>query len=445
MFPYQIFIGVPVFIFFLALYTVSVGDPYWIWLAFILYSIFRYLRLIVSIYAFITFYGRPVPEKLQFSARDVTVVCSSLWREPDEHMATLKNFLSNNPARLIVVASTRSIKDIQVRFAAAGGDFDKIEIIALEPEKMGKKNQMVSALQVIDTPIVAFADDDVHWPVGFLEMMLACFENPQVGAAGPGQRTHRHDQPNLWNFLAICYLERRNFNTGATNHLDGAVSTLSGRTNIFRTGIIKNDAFYDYFCDMRNHDDDKSLTRWIYDRGWKIDLQFDPRATIVTTNGSTRDKFWGQCMRWARGHWRGNFRVMSTSSYWYTTHLWSLYAIYISQFQTPALLVDGTLVYLLYHAMKQHSPGLRLAVHCAFALWLLFTKIVKIIPHFLRHPRDIQFVPIMVLFSYLHGWINVKALFTMNNTEWYNDVNNADTDAATADDCAPNQGPSLLD
>jgi cellulose synthase/poly-beta-1,6-N-acetylglucosamine synthase-like glycosyltransferase len=156
--------------------------------------------------------------------------------------------------------------------------------------------------------IVAFADDDVFWPGNdFITAMLACFENPEVGACGPSQRVCRSTDvkefTSFTNFLGICYLERRNFNTGATNLIDGAVSTLSGRTSFYRASLIQNDAFYSYFMNALNHDDDKNLTRWVYDQGLQITLNFSPRARIETTLETAPMMFLNQCMRWARGHW----------------------------------------------------------------------------------------------------------------------------------------------
>ncbi|KAG9581889.1 glycosyltransferase family 2 protein, partial [Aureobasidium melanogenum] len=128
--------------------------------------------------------------------------------------------------------------------------------------------------------------------------------------------------------------------------------------------------------------------------------------------------FLNQCMRWARGHWRGNFRVMQTTTYWYDTHIWSLYAIYIGQFQTPALLIDGSLLTLLYRGMSDYDTYTRNSAGIALIGWILFTKIVKIIPHFCEFSQDIKFIPGMICFSYFHGLLNVYALITRDNKVW---------------------------
>ena len=202
---------------------------------------------------------------------------------------------------------------------------------------------------------------------------------------------------------------------------DGGISTLSGRTQAVRTDILKNAEFFHYFQNDRFLDrpllvdDDKSLTRYIYSKGWEIALNFAEDTTIETTLEDNA-RFIDQCKRWARGHFRGNFTVMVNEDYWYKRHLWTLYAVYIAQFQTPAILVDSLLFWLLYRAT--HVSPFQALTLAIFATWVLFTKVVKIIPHLRRHPADIKFLPIAVLFSYAHGIINIWALLTLHKTIW---------------------------
>ncbi|KAI5202826.1 hypothetical protein E4T39_04506 [Aureobasidium subglaciale] len=415
----------------IALFVFGISDrfsnPYM--LTFFLLSVFRYLRLIVNIIAFANLKGHPVLPNPSFTPNDVSVVIPTVFKDKDEVMACVKRARSCNPHQLIIVTKKDLLNQVKAACdeatAAAkspSGNLDMVEFVGVDI--LNKRTQMVAALQqAVTGSIVAFADDDVFWPKEtFLETMLACLNDPLVGACGPTQRVRRSTGPkkstSFWNFLGICYLERRNFNTGATNLIDGAVSTLSGRTSFYRASLIQNDAFFEYFLNAANHDDDKNLTRWVYDQGFQITLQFDPNARIETTLETEPKMFLNQCMRWARGHWRGNFRVMQTTTYWYDTHIWSLYAIYIGQFQTPAFLFDGTLLALLYRAMSTYDDVTRNNAVIIFALWILFTKIVKIIPHFCEFPQDVKFIPGMILFSYLHGAINSYALVTRDNKVW---------------------------
>ncbi|KAG9839834.1 glycosyltransferase family 2 protein, partial [Aureobasidium melanogenum] len=418
-------------IFALALFVYGISDKFsnTYMLTFFLLSVFRYLRLIVNIVAFSNLKGHPIKKNPTFKSTDVSVVVPTVFADKEEVMACLKRIRICNPLQLIVVTKDEFVPKIYAACAevtaAAETDNEKLDMVqVIGVTKLNKRTQMVAALQqAVTGSIVAFADDDVFWPGSdFITAMLACFENPEVGACGPSQRVCRStdlDKPTTFtNFLGICYLERRNFNTGATNLIDGAVSTLSGRTSFYRASLIQNDAFTQYFLNALNHDDDKNLTRWVYDQGFQITLNFNHRTRIMTTLETSPRMFLNQCMRWARGHWRGNFRVMQTTTYWYDTHIWSLYAIYIGQFQTPAFLIDGSLLTLLYRGMSDYDSYTRNSAILALIGWILFTKIVKIIPHFCEFPQDIKFIPGMICFSYFHGLLNVYALITRDNKVW---------------------------
>jgi len=399
----------------------------WYLTAFVILWLVRYFRLIINIFAFCRFGPRPLSPKPRFSPEDVTAVVSTVYGEPKEVMNTFRRILQNGPAQLITVTHDSNVTTVQRHCRLQG--FDNVKVLGVP--KLNKRLQMLTALKHVNTSITVFADDDVDWQhSGFLWRLLACFEDSRVGGAGPRQRTRREASPSMWNFLGISYLERRNFNTGATNYLDGGISTLSGRTQAVRTEILKSSDFFFYF--QNDHfmgrklmvDDDKALTRYIYANGWKIALNFDSLCTIETTQEDSL-KFLNQCTRWARGHWRGNLIVMAKETYWFNTHLWTLYAIYFSQFQTPAFAMDGLLAWSLYSAMNPYSFGLspytpstRSNVYLGFALWVFFTKLVKLIPHFYRYPSDLKFVPLSIAFSYLHGIINLYALFTTHQTVW---------------------------
>ena len=170
---------------------------------------------------------------------------------------------------------------------------------------------MVQGLQESNTPITAFADDDVFWPASFLTYILAAFENPKVGAAGGYCSLDRPSKLNYWDFLSMCYLERWNFEVGATAHLDGGILCLSGRTSVVRTHIVQSEEFINDFTtetwlgriSLLSADDDNFITRWLANHGWKIAIQCAEEAKILSTLESG-PKYLGQCVRWSRTTWR---------------------------------------------------------------------------------------------------------------------------------------------
>ena len=279
---------------------------------------FRYTRLFINLAAVTLIKPIPLPAHPTVLPSDVTTILATTGSDIPALIRTAASILLNGPAKLVIVTSTKRMQAIADIFSPMG--MTSIKVIGVR--RLDKRQQMLRGLLEVDTDIVAFADDDVLWPPTFLRYLLAAFEDPLVSATGPRQRVLRSKTPNVWHFLGTAYLERRNFNTMATNYLDGSVSTLSGRTSLYRTTILDNEDFFKmfdadcWFGKRLNSDDDKCLTRWVFSKGWKIHLQMAQESTLVTTleEGSN---FLSQCIRWARAHWRGNLKVMISTDYWY--------------------------------------------------------------------------------------------------------------------------------
>ena len=82
-------------------------------------------------------------------------------------------------------------------------------------------------------------------------------------------------------------------------------------------------------------------------------------------------------------------------------------------FNPGAAVVDGSLAYLLFRSAHDLVPHHIWLVMSVFVLWLIFTKTVKLLPHFYRYPEDIKYLPMHFLFGYLHGLIKLYALVTL--------------------------------
>jgi len=363
----------------------------------------------------------PIPQNSSLFPTDVTVVVPTNASNLLELVASLRSILACEPARVILVTAEGLVEKVKRIFKEHDVNTNIVEVISIK--KLNKRSQMVAALKIIRTTVTVFADDDVIWPSQYLTYLLAPFEDTKVGAVGTRQRVRRQETSTLIHFLGTSYLERRSFMTCAFNAIDGSVSTLSGRTAAYRTNILKNEPFYHAFINsnwrghLLNTDDDKFLTRWVFSHDWKIRIQPDERAILLTSLEETYTGYGHQCLRWARAHWRGNLVVMTKETYWFKQHWWSFYAVYMASFQTPALIVDGFLLWLLYHALEG-CDDLQIIGLMYLALWIAFTKLVKLFPHFMRHPEDLRFVPASILFSYVHGIINLWALFTLHVTKW---------------------------
>ena len=380
----------------------------------------RHIKLLVNLISFYSIRAVPLPLAPTIGLGDVTVVIPTCFDVKEEFLKGLVTICACDPVEVIVVTASNRVGLVQD--CLRDNKINNVRVLGIQ--KLNKRQQMTRGLKEVKTKITIFADDDVAWPNNYIQYLLACFEDPEVGASGTCQRVRREGNMNIWHFLGTCYLERRNFNTCATNYIDGGVSTLPGRTAAYRTSVIQSDEFYEafqndcYLGKVLNSDDDKCLTRWTYSHGWKIMIQADERAVLETTL-EFNSRYLSQCMRWARAHWRGNFTVMRKTNYWWRKHFWTLYAVYIGQFQTPALLWDGLLIWTLIRATESWAPRPRFWALVMYLIFLLSTKVVKIVPHLCRHPSDLKFVLLAILFSYFHGCINLLAICTLGETRFY--------------------------
>jgi cellulose synthase/poly-beta-1,6-N-acetylglucosamine synthase-like glycosyltransferase len=382
----------------------------------------RYTRLAVGVYANLTVQPYPVSATPSFPPQQVTVVIPTTFKTPEELAQCIECIQrSDAPKEVFVVTGDPNVSAARALISAHS--FSNVKVLGVE--KLNKRTQLLAALSQVTTPITVFADDDVFWPQGYLTQLTAIFENPQVGAGGTCQRVRRNTTSSVtgfWNILGISYLSRRVFNNITTNAIDGSISTLSGRTAAYRTCILKCDEFSYYFTHDTwmgrplNSDDDKCLTRYVYAHGWSIAIQ---TATCLETTVEDNAQYLAQCLRWARAHWRGNFTVMMNETYWCSPKFaWGTYVIYASMFQTPSLFVDGGLFYLLSLALASYTSSVRSSCYILFAAFLLFTKVVKMASHFKQHPGDIVWLPALIAFAYLHGFLNLYAVATMTTTVW---------------------------
>ncbi|KAK3328773.1 hypothetical protein B0H66DRAFT_596389 [Apodospora peruviana] len=94
-------------------------------------------------------------------------------------------------------------------------------------------------------------DDHVFWSPSLLTSILCPFNTPaggsKIGLFGTNTRVRRRPGltlwPRIWNMLGSLYLERHNFETCATNAIDGGVFVVSARTLAIRTSILYHPDF----------------------------------------------------------------------------------------------------------------------------------------------------------------------------------------------------------
>ena len=46
--------------------------------------------------------------------------------------------------------------------------------------------------------------------------------------------------------------------------------------------------------------------------------------------------------------------------------------------------------------------------------WMLMSKFLKLLGHYIRYPVDFLLLPVSIVFGYLHGLIKAKAMLSLN-------------------------------
>ena len=75
---------------------------------------------------------------------------------------------------------------------------------------------------------------------------------------------------------------------------------------------------------------------------------------------------------------------------------------------------DVLLIYLLWKGTEDWREDARFSAMLSLSLWMLTTKWVKLIGHYIRYPVDVFFLPLSVLFGYCHGLLKLYAMFTLD-------------------------------
>ncbi|KLU82315.1 hypothetical protein MAPG_01388, partial [Magnaporthiopsis poae ATCC 64411] len=391
---------------------------------------------------------------------DATVIIPTVDPYSDDFGATMASVLRSGVRAVIISAvgpeQTAAAAEHWVQHGRNGGGESTTDVLVVESSRPNKRWQLAAAMPLVQTELVILADDHVFWPKDFVEHILAPFEDPKVGGVCCQKRVRR-ERPemnflraagattmtsnwsidgvllllagmwsalsaDLLNFLACLYMERYNFELRGSTGTDGSVYVISGRTAAYRTSIVQDRAFLDHFCNEYwlygfgkagplNSEDDNCITRHLFDNGWRIRFQSGPQATMETRLGVEGGwtKFMQQNVRWARSAPRSNSTMLRSAAVYKTQPL-SVYAVWIARIFNFTLYHDAALVWLA-HASGVVSPWHMLAL-------ILATKMLKPLPHFLRHPEDLVYVPAMILFAWFHSFIKTWAVITILETGW---------------------------
>jgi hypothetical protein len=105
---------------------------------------------------------------------------------------------------------------------------------------------------------------------------------------------------------------------------------------------------------------------------------------------------------------------------------WSMYAVFQTTITQWAFPLDCLLFAFFYKALSEsgyyaaqgeeqpHADQWHRSVFWAlFIAHFIFAKTIKLVPHLLRNPGDVRFIPISILFGYFHNLIKLYGCITV--------------------------------
>lgn len=380
---------------------------------------YRYLWFTIKLLAW--FFYRPMMPKANPTYRpeyDVTIIVPTI-DAGEEFKEAAHSWLVNNPKEIIIITETK-MKDALQELA---NSVDPTRIRVLTVPKANKRLQMVEGIRNTTSEIIVFADDDAIWQPTCLEYILACFEDPNMGGVGTSQTVKSVGRyQTVWEVLAGFRLTIRNIEIAASTHIDGGVCCLSGRTAAYRTCILQDPRFqYEFTHDFwlgkypLNSGDDKFLTRWMVYHGWNTYIQVCKEAELFSTFKNNW-RFIKQVLRWTRNTWRSDFRSLFTERVIWRRHPFVAFTM-VDKIFNPITLLSGPISVIVMAADgKFHLPLWDIII--SYVVWLMMTRIVKLLPHLFKRPQDIIWVPAFLIFGYYFAVMKIYALFTLHEVGW---------------------------
>jgi hypothetical protein len=149
--------------------------------------------------------------------------------------------------------------------------------------------------------------------------------------------------------------------------------------------------------------------------GWNTYIQVCKEAELFSTFKNNW-RFIKQVLRWTRNTWRSDFRSLFTERVIWRRHPFVAFTM-VDKIFNPITLLSGPISVIVMAADgKFHLPLWDIII--SYVVWLMMTRIVKLLPHLFKRPQDIIWVPAFLIFGYYFAVMKIYALFTLHEVGW---------------------------
>jgi len=313
----------------------------------------------------------------------------------------------NNPDEIIAVIDESDQSCIKIfEDFAQNKPWAKLIITS----KPGKRPALVDGIQKAKSEIVALVDSDTVWAVDVKEKALAPFSDQKIGGVVTRQNSLEHH--SIWQKMTDIFWNLRNADEWPSLTATGrALTCLSGRTAFYRRKILlpKLNYFLNeiIFGVKKESGEDKCLTRCVQEDGWQT--YYQSTAQVYTDTAERFRDFLKQRIRWTRNSY--NSDLVSLSQGWTWKHPYLAFYM-IDRFISPFTLVLSPIFFCF--ALYLNHWLIAIAIFC----WWIFSRGIKLIPHFQHRPEDILLLPIYTGVNFMLAVAKIYALVTIRGQKW---------------------------
>jgi parallel beta-helix repeat protein len=340
--------------------------------------------------------------------KDSVSLITPIYNEKPEVLEqAFASWIKEGPNEIIAVIDHTDKSSIEV-VKNISKTFKNLKIIITE--KPGKREALADGIIAAKCNIIALVDCDTIWTKDTMKNSLAPFADEKVGGVATRQNVIAPNNLAQAIFdmqLDLRYFDEMPFLTAAGD----ALTCLSGRTAFYRATAVKHltdKLITEIFMGKKAiSGDDKRLTFLIQEAGWKTVYQHN--AVVLTFGADKVSTFLKQRIRWGRNSWRANLTALKNG--WVWRHR-ALSFFVLDQFIQPFTLILG-LFYLFFSVIyQQWTPAIILLA------WWGISRTVKLLPHFVRHPKHILYIPAYIVLSYPLAILKIYSLMTINTHSW---------------------------
>lgn len=300
-----------------------------------------------------------------------------------------------------------------------------------------KRPALVRGIQQVKSPVVALVDDHIIWSPDTLHGLLDVLsESCDVGGVTP-IKNNKNPETTALEAIAATRLDRRSMANAAMAYFaNGQVIVCSGKTSVYRTEILQDPDFLEYFTRhmwMNKYPlvsrDDVAITYWLYQNGWRMGfVSQDEYAVIAQQVLGTFRIHLGQVLLWARDRIRLILRdigtiVSGSSPSRYC--LLSLRSIVFPVMTEDYLLIPDFLTVLL--VLVARGAGFVSPTAVILSTWIVLLQYLRFnalleltgnLSHFSRCPQSLWQLPVLAFWAHVRMVMTIYAFLTPNQVSY---------------------------